>query len=291
MFNDMLRVIIILYFLFLTSVFAQDIQIKMVTKLTADIPVIGKVNSVRTTYLAANKKNTIETSDIETKFFGFIAGLFSDIKDTTGSLVDNKGQKWDYNINDKEYWKFVDESEEDSVWNKESKKVEYNFSFGSDDESEEDSEITSVSRVSHEQLENINGFKTKKWTTILEFSEYIVSIDEWSVKDLALLRHADSLNRMVLILQGVPDTLIAINRYGSGLSNNEMILGATRLDSIYEANDIPPILGEIIKGDVKKIDKGEDEYDMSFGIEMVELYAEDYNPEKFIIPKDFKLKD
>ena len=129
-------------------------------------------------------------------------------------------------------------------------------------------------------MENINGFKAKKWTTTLEFSKFTITIDEWSVKDLALLRHADSLNKRVLISQGLSDTLIALTTYGRGLSNNEMILGTTKLDSLYDANNISPILGEIIKGIVRKTDKGEDEYDMSFGLEMVELYAEDYIPEK-----------
>ena len=290
MLNSILRYIVI-YIVLVTNAVSNNIQIKMVTKITADIPVIGKVNSLRTMYLTSNSKNTVEIISIERKFFGFIAGLFSDIKDTTGTLVDDKGLEWKYNINDKEYWKSDDENNEVSAEDNESKKNEFTFSLGADNESEEDSKFISVNRFGHGQMENINGFKAKKWTTTLEFSNFIVTIDEWSVKDLALLRHADSLNKRVLISQGLSDTLIALTTYGRGLSNNEMILGATKLDSLYDANNIIPILGEIIKGIVRKTDKGEDEYDMSFGLEMVELYAEDYIPEKFMIPKDFKLID
>ena len=290
MLNSVLRYII-MYIVLVTIAVSNNIQIKMVTKITADIPVIGKVNSLRTMYLTSNSKNTVETTSIERKFFGFIAGLFSDIKDTTGTLVDDEGLEWKYNINDKEYWKFDNERNEASEKDNESKNNEFTFSLGADDESEEDSKFISINRFSHGQMENINGFKAKKWTTTLEFSKFIVTIDEWSVKDLALLRHADSLNKRVLISQGLSDTLIALTTYGRGLSNNEMILGTTKLDSLYDANNIIPILGEIIKGIVRKTDKGEDEYDMSFGLEMVELYAEDYIPEKFMIPKDFKLID
>ena len=290
MLNSILRYIVI-YIVLVTNAVSNNIQIKMVTKITADIPVIGKVNSLRTMYLTSNSKNTVEIISIERKFFGFIAGLFSDIKDTTGTLVDDKGLEWKYNINDKEYWKSDDENNEVSAEDNESKKNEFTFSLGADNESEEDSKFISVNRFGHGQMENINGFKAKKWTTTLEFSNFIVTIDEWSVKDLALLRHADSLNKRVLISQGLSDTLIALTTYGRGLSNNEMILGTTKLDSLYDANNIIPILGEIIKGIVRKTDKGEDEYDMSFGLEMVELYAEDYIPEKFMIPKDFKLID
>jgi hypothetical protein len=262
----------------------------MLTKSYANVPVIGKVYHYQTTYLASDKKNTIQTTKIESRFIGFMLGAFSDIKDTTGTLIDEEGREWEYNINDKEYWEPSDENEQVLEEDGEKpKKIEY--SIGSDDESSEDYNIISVSRWDHKEMENIHGFRTKKWTTTLEFSEFKWVIDEWSVKELSLLRLADSLNRQVLISQGINDTLIAISSYGSGLSNNEMILGATKLDSIYKANGIPPITGEIIKGDVKKVEKGDDDSKMSFGIEMVELYAESYDEKRFVIPLDYEFVD
>jgi len=284
------RIIIRIYFFSLGFCFTQDIQVKMLTKSYFDVPVIGKIYLSQTTYLSNNRKNTIEKTDIETRFFGFIAGLVSDIKDTTGTLIDSKGQEWEYNINDKEYWKVLKEKEQTPEGGEEkSKKIEY--TIGSDDESSNENKFISVSRVGHEQMENIHGFRTKKWTTILEFSEFKFIIDEWSVKELSLLRLADSLNREILISKGVSDTLIAISRYGSGLSNNEMILGATRLDSIYQVHGIPSIPGEIIKGNMKKVEKGDDDSNMSFGIEMVELYAESYDRKRFVIPDDYDFID
>jgi len=267
--------------------YSQDIQIKMLTRSYFDAPVIGRVYLSQTTYLSNNQKNIIETTNIETRFFGFIAGIVSDIKDTTGTLINEDGQDWDYNVNDKKYWIPPDENEETSEnGDEKSKKIEY--TIGSDDEASEDYSIISVSRLAHDKMESIHGFKTKKWTTTLEFSEFKMVIDEWSVKELSLLRLADSLNRQILRSQGVNDTLIAISRYGSGLSNNEMILGATKLDSVYKANGIVDIEGEIIKGDVKKIDKVDNESSMSFGIEMIELYAENYERRRFEIPIDYE---
>ena len=285
-----IRLIIGLVFNFICFCYSQDIQVKMLTKTYANVPVIGKVYHYQTTYLANDKKNTIQTTNIESRFIGFMLGAFSDIKDTTGTLIDEEGREWEYNINDKEYWKPSDENEQPSEDDDEKpKKIEY--TIGSDDESSEDYNIISVSRWDHKEMENIHGFRTKKWTTTLEFSEFKWVIDEWSVKELSLLRLADSLNRQVLISQGINDTLIAISSYGSGLSNNEMILGATKLDSIYKANGIPPITGEIIKGDVKKVEKGDDDPKMSFGIEMVELYAESYDEKRFVIPLDYEFVD
>ena len=262
----------------------------MLTRSYFDVPVIGRVYLLQTTYLSNNRKNTTETTNVETRFFGFIAGLVSDLEDTTGTLVDDEGQVWDYNINDKEYWKPSNTIEEESE-NEDEKPKKIQFTIGSDDESSSDYNIISVSRIGNDEIETIHGFRTNKWTTTLEFSEFKWIIDEWSVEELSVLHLADSLNKQVLIRQGVSDTLIAISKYGSGLSNNEMILGATNLDSIYQVHGIAQIPGEIIKGNVKKFEKGEDDPTVSFGIEMVELYVEDYDEKRFLIPDDFEFVD
>ena len=270
--------------------YAEDIQVKMLTRSYFDVPFIGRVYLLQTTYLSNNRKNTTETTNVETRFFGFIAGLVSDLEDTTGTLVDDEGQVWDYNINDKEYWKPSNTIDEDSG-NGDEKPRKIQFTIGSDDESSSDYNIISVSRIGNDEIETIHGFRTNKWTTTLEFSEFKWVIDEWSVEELSVLHLADSLNKQVLIRQGISDTLIAISKYGSGLSNNEMILGATNLDSIYQVHAIAQIPGEIIKGDVKKIEKGEGDPTVSFGIEMVELYVEDYDEERFLIPDDYEFVD
>ena len=67
MLSSILRYIII-YIVLVTNAVSNNIQIKMVTKITADIPVIGKVNSLRTMYLTSNSKNTVETTSIVSTF-------------------------------------------------------------------------------------------------------------------------------------------------------------------------------------------------------------------------------
>ena len=73
----------ILFFIIahISESFAQEIQIRMKTKSYFDAPVIGKVNLYQTTVLAKNQKNTYETANIEKRFFGFLAGLFSNINE------------------------------------------------------------------------------------------------------------------------------------------------------------------------------------------------------------------
>ena len=90
---------------------------------------------------------------------------------------------------------------------------------------------------------------------------------------------------------GIPDSIIYASTYGAGLSNNEMVLGSSELDSLMLVFNITPIKGEIIKGDVRLRGKINDDSDVSFGTEIVELYAEDFDPRTFSLDKDYKIKD
>ena len=278
---------LVIFFLFswVNLSFAQEIQIRMKTKSYFDAPVIGKVNLYQTTVLAKNQKNTYETANIEKRFFGFLAGLFSDINDTTGHLITDDGRQWEYNINEREYWIYTDDDEtlkpDDE---KESKKI--SFTVGN-----ENSEILSISRISSERIDDIHGFKAKKYTTTFETSENKIEIDEWAVKELSLLKVADTLNKNLLLSLGIPDSIIFASTYGAGLSNNAMVLGSSELDSLMLVFNIIPIKGEIIKGDVRLRGKINDDSDVSFGTEIIELYAEDFDSSTFSINKDYKIKD
>jgi len=286
------RLIISFILVFRSLGFSEDLQVKMLTKSFADVPVVGRVHHLQTTYLAKNQRNIIQTTSIESGFFSFMAGVFSDVKDTTGTLIDAKGQAWDYNINDKEYWILSDDTETDENSDDEdSKRYEYTISFDSDGQSKDENKIISVSRIGHNEMEDIHGFRTKKWTTTLQFSESKIIIDEWAVNEFSLLRLADSLNREILRSRGAPDSLVAMMRYGSGLSNNEMILGLTKMDSVYNEYDVVPIPGEIIKGDVRMFKDNSDDPHGNFGTEVVELYAENYDEKRFTIPDDYELVD
>ena len=280
-----LKFVLFFIYVWINILFSQDIQIKMKTKSYFDAPVIGKVNLYQTTFLAKNQKNTYETANIETKIFGFLAGLVSDINDTSGHLITDNGQQWEYNINDREYWVYTDDDEalkpDDE---KESKKI--SFTVGN-----ENSEILSISRISSERIDDIHGFKAKKYTTTFETNENKIEIDEWAVKELSLLKIADTLNKDLLLSLGIPDSIIFASTYGAGLSNNEMVLGSSELDSLMLVFDINPINGEIIKGDVRLRGKINDDSDVSFGTEIVELYAEDFDSSTFSLNKNYKMKN
>ena len=96
------------FLLFIANdIFCQDMQIVMETKSYFNAPVVGKINLYQTTFLAKNQKNTIEITSIDKRLFGFLAGLISDVNDTTGHLITFDGKQWGYNKNNKEYWYHV----------------------------------------------------------------------------------------------------------------------------------------------------------------------------------------
>ena len=262
----------------------QDIQIRMKTKSYFDAPFIGKVDMYQTTFLAKKQRNTQNTLGIQKKIFGFIANLISDISDTTGHLIMANGKQWEYNTDKKEYWspEYFDEENKDD--DDGSKEVSFTIGDGEND-------IIYVSRVGYDDLESIHGFRAKKYTTTFETLESKIEIDEWAVRELPLLRLADSLNKEILLMIDSPDSVISASTYGTGLSNNEMVLGSSNLDSIMLVYDIVPITGEIIKGDVRLRGKKNDESDVTFGTEIIELYAQNYNSKRFSIGIEYNLKD
>ena len=262
----------------------QDIQIRMKTKSYFDAPFIGKVDMYQTTFLAKKQRNTQNTLGIQKKIFGFIANLISDISDTTGHLIMANGKQWEYNTDKKEYWspEYFDEENKDD--DDESKEVSFTIGDGEND-------IIYVSRVGYDDLESIHGFRAQKYTTTFETLQSKIEIDEWAVRELPLLRLADSLNKEILLMIDSPDSVISASTYGAGLSNNEMVLGSSNLDSIMLVYDIVPITGEIIKGDVRLRGKKNDESDVTFGTEIIELYAQNYNSKRFSIGIEYNLKD
>ena len=72
------------------------------------------------------------------------------------------------------------------------------------------------------------------------------------------------------------------------------IIKTKRLGLTPLVKDFPGVRGvsvAYIVCNVKKFEKGEDDPTVSFGIEMVELYVEDYDEKRFLIPDDYEFVD
>ena len=274
---------------------AQDIQVKMVTDSYMDIPipVIGKVkvSIIKTTYLAKNLRKTIDSFAGDGFFFRWIVGMVSN---TTGEIVDiNSRRAWKYNTDDQEYWTipFIeedsdDESGEDENQNDNNRSISYSFSFSNDNDVDEEEDLTSVTRSGGDKIENIHGFRVRKWTTTVSRGNDRIVIDEWAIKALPLLRLADSLNREIELARGTPDSLLNLLRFGSGFSNNETLLGVPGLGSLIEVSGINSISGEVIKGDVSFFEDGKSK--AGFGSEVVEIYAETFDSSFYTIPEEYE---
>ena len=112
-------------------------------------------------FLAKNQKNTREVTSIEKRLFGFLAGLISDVNDTTGHLIAFDGKQWGYNKNNKEYWDYL--KKQSSEKNNESNSKSVSFSVGDSDD-----EFLFISRKEHGGVEKIHGFQTKNTQLFLK---------------------------------------------------------------------------------------------------------------------------
>ena len=267
-------------------------QVKMVTDSYMDIPipVIGKVkvSIKKTTYLAKNMRKTVDSFSGDGFFSNWIIGMMSS---TTGEVVDiTSTQAWEYNEDDREYWiiPFIHEGHEDGPEGNEdqdNRSISYSFSFSVKDDTNDGDELTNIKRVGSEKIKNIHGFRVREWVTTVSRGNDRIVIDEWAVRTLPVLRLADSLNREIELARGTPDSVIDLFGFGSGFSNNEILLGIPSLDSLMDVSDIDPIDGEVIKGNVSFFkDNG---LEASFGSEIIEIYAETFDPLFYTIPEGY----
>ena len=126
------KVFVSFLFLIANDIFGQDMQIVMETKSYFNAPVVGKINLYQTTFLAKNQKNTIDVTSIEKRLFGFLAGLISDVNDTTGHLITFDGEQWGYNKNNKEYWDYLKkQSSEKRIYNQKNTLIDAGLVAGS----------------------------------------------------------------------------------------------------------------------------------------------------------------
>ena len=215
------------------------------------------------------------------------------VSSTTGAVVDiTSTQAWEYNEDDQEYWTvpFIHKSNKDGPEDdedQENRSINYSFSFGDKDDSIDEDELTNIRRVGSEKLNNIHGFRAREWITTLSRGNDRIVIDEWAIRALPVLRLADSLNREIELARGTPDSVIDLFRFGSGFSNNEILLGIPSLDSLMDISDIDPIDGEVIKGNVSFFKN--DELEAGFGAEIIEIYAETFDPLFYTIPEGYDL--
>tara|TARA_A100000164_G_scaffold379856_1_gene425420 strand:- start:1136 stop:2050 length:915 start_codon:yes stop_codon:yes gene_type:complete len=195
--------------------------------------------------------------------------LFADMNwgDESGKEVEEKKDNEDVSVT-------IKTEEEDSNTQKGGKK--YWFIKIANDIFKDDDAPPRIERTLNESIEEINGFRTKKWTTTISTKNNKMIIEEWVVDELPL---RDSLYAYISSISEENNELI--NFIDSvKFSSQDFILG---VDSSYTIKKSDEIIVMAKMG----IDSNNG-WVQSALFEIRELYALSFDPLTFTIPEDFE---
>jgi hypothetical protein len=253
---------------------AQSQQVTMELTMVFEIPYVGPINRVEKITFGHNMRHSIENSTAER----FYARLF--VNESKGKIIDiNSHNFWKYDVEDEEYWVvpfnnalYKQDTTETKKDNSGKKRSSWAMNFGDDDNPVED-----VSRIENYDV-ILLGKQSKKWvTTFTRANGSRLVLEEWSVPELPQLRLADSLNRVLELELGKPDSVII--PFGRGFSN--MMLTIENIP-----HELEPIPGEIIKAVIKNYD--DDDTNFSMKLEITKLSSEAFDRKHFLVPSNYK---
>ena len=285
----------------ISFIIAQDMQVKYVVMYTVDIDWGGEIETVSEITAAPGYGKFHGQLNPKRWIFRLFGGQRGFIK------VPGTENFLGYNVKRKRYWvtplgedplfadmNWVDESDEEVEGKKDAEDVSVTVKTEEEDSNtqksgkeswfikiandifKDDDASPRIERTLNESIEEINGFRTKKWTTTISTKKNKMIIEEWVVDELPLR-----------------DSLYA---YISSTSeeNNEFI---NFIDSIkFSSRDF--ILGVDSSYTIKKSDEiivmaklgidSNNGWVQSALFEIRELYALSFDPLTFTIPEDFE---
>ena len=260
--------------LFNFSIFAQNMQIKYVTEFSWDAKVIGEVIIENEEYIAQGfyKMNS--------KMYPKSWVLRRMFNENDGEIM-IRGEKniLKYNSKDKEYWlinidEYFNKGKKDTVsQSPKSRSLFFSIIFENLIDSTVDEFI--IQREKGSQLENINGFRAKKWTTTIQSSKQKLLFEEWLVKELSL---KDTLDSLKLDIMGSFNSNKDRSRISNMFSSEDFIRSA---DSTAVVDSLE---GRIVQAKMQI----EHEFFKSMSFEIKELYTVSFNASSFTIPEAYK---
>ena len=260
--------------LFNFSIFAQNMQIKYVTEFSWDAKVIGEVIIENEEYIAQGfyKMNS--------KMYPKSWVLRRMFNENDGEIM-IRGEKniLKYNSKDKEYWlinidEYFNKGKKDTVSQSPiSRSLFFSIIFENLIDSTVDEFI--IQREKGSQLENINGFRAKKWTTTIQSSKQKLLFEEWLVKELSL---KDTLDSLKLDIMGSFNSNKDRSRISNMFSSEDFIRSA---DSTAVVDSLE---GRIVQAKMQI----EHEFFKSMSFEIKELYTVSFNASSFTIPEAYK---
>ena len=128
-----------------------------------------------------------------------------------------------------------------------------------------------INRLMSDSLEDVNGFRAKKWTTTISTNETKMIIEEWMVDNLLL---KDTFYSYYLGSDELGDKEIP------SISSNDFIKD---IDSTSSINNID---GDIVKA--KLVVESDNAWVKSMEFEIRELYTIPFDASSFAIPEDYE---
>lgn len=261
----------ITFILFFSILFPQDLQVRIVSKMEMDVPVLGPVKIINDQTVAPGFFRSEEKIDADR----FYASWLMDGE--TGEIMINGTDKIiKYDKEDEEYWlqspedyfKKPDTSSENSK--------SFSFSISSD---EEDNTPPKFNRTGGKEIEMFHGFRTKKWITTISFSDKKMVFEEWFVDKLPLMNLSDSLESLIKTKfnPNVDSVEVTPFEFSSNIFIREMDTLTT----------LEPIPGHAIKINFLVYEENDD-LKMATGFEILELYAEPVDTSYFTIPEEYE---
>ena len=269
-------------FLSLTVLIAQDVQISLSVIMKMYAPVVGPINVKIDQTIAPGFYKYEENAEIKRFIFRWMnEGAEGEI------MISGTNKIINYNKDDEVYWlenpeDFFFKPQKDSTDNNNSS---ISFSIKND----ENGVSPKVNRMTGQNIEIINGYRTKKWVTSIFYTSKKLIIEEWIVEKLPLLDLQDSL-RINVYRDFTDEIELDSSNHSYNLSNFGLNMGVfsngiiSKIDTI---NNLDPILGKSVKTKVLFFE-GKEKPKFEMSMEILELYAESVDTALFTIPENYK---
>ena len=265
-------------------------QAKYVTAYTIDAKILGEFETILE-YVAASGYARLHSE------FSAKRWIFRWLNGERGALsIPGTNNTLSYNVKRERYWlnppgeyNLFSNLFADWNWGKENNTEDTEKDLKTEDEEEEKGEfftefyndifeegaVPLISRYPNNGIEEVNGFKSKKWTTSIATKNNKMVIEEWMVDELPL---RDSL---FLYIQSTLKSDTSSTNFGMlRLSSYDFIRGIDSTSKIERLN------GSIVMAKLS-IDSDKS-FLKSASFEIKELYMGPFSASSFAIPKEFE---
>tara|TARA_B100000214_G_C23939226_1_gene614841 strand:- start:341 stop:1156 length:816 start_codon:yes stop_codon:yes gene_type:complete len=261
--------------IFISLVFSQNLQVKLVGKIEMRVPMLGPVVMTFEQTVAPGFYKTEEK--IEAKRF-YARWL---LNEKNGEIIiDGFDKIIKYDMNKEKYWFQIPKDYFSPIDSDPNDLKAFSWSF--DFEENEPKKGLDIIRKNMNKVETIQGFKARKWnTTILIDGEKTIVFEEWFVDELPLMELSDSLESAIKNKLNQNNDSSQLHKFE--FSSNIFI---QELDTLSTLDLIP---GYPVKINFLVYDEKSPK--MAANFEIIELYVTPVDTAYFIIPESYDKAD